>query len=493
MPADDSDGDESSDMDEDSPATNVNRDRIRCFPISHPGPFVVSIREATIKLSPIRFSLYINKKYSSVTSIKQLPQKMKITLSHRGQANEIIADKTFENYKVYVPAAEVEIDGVVSFNDLCDIGNLKNLKKLGKGKFGNPEIKPVEILESKRLSKADPENKQVTIITNDIKVTFAGSILPNHILVEGLLIKVRPFHRKAMFCEKCLQFEHTSKYCHRKPKCARCEGNHSTTNCNMEGIDKTLCPYCSQKHAPNIDACSHFKDINSSFSMAEKSKRQSRYATAVAIARAKEVESMENSQVPPISDPQPGTNSSAVAQAPNAISNGASNNLQSATTYANISKNTSLTPTNNRYSALSQYGDEEQQSFNATEIPRGHPRRQIIANPWAKAGQKTLSATHETRSQSRKRRRLDANTTPINSPTASTPEPSSSNANPPGFNPTTTTAKDIIKSICSQLGLTPTWTALVVNLAGPILETLLPYVKNILSTLIPALFSSLNG
>lgn len=78
--------------------------------------------------------------------------------------------------------------------------------------------------------------------------------------------------------------EHTNKFCQRKPKCVRCEGNHSSQDCNSECIDKALCPYCSLKHAANIDVCTHFKTINSSFSRVEQSKIQSKYAEAVAAA-----------------------------------------------------------------------------------------------------------------------------------------------------------------------------------------------------------------
>lgn len=84
--------------------------------------------------------MYINKTYKSVVSIKQLPQKIKIVLNDRDEANAFLKDKIFVSYTVYAPAAKVEIDGVISINDVIDMDIMLDLISVGKGQFGNPRM-----------------------------------------------------------------------------------------------------------------------------------------------------------------------------------------------------------------------------------------------------------------------------------------------------------------------------------------------------------------
>lgn len=325
--------------------------RVKIFLLTHTGPFVVSIREITQKLSPIKSSIYINKKYKTVSSIKQLPNKMKVTLNNRVEANSLIEDTFFKTFRVYAPAAEVEIDGVVSFTDLNDIDDLQDLLINGKGKFGNPAIGQVNSLAVKHLAKNNSASPPVAVRTNIVKITFAGCVLPSHLLVEGLLVKVRPFHRKAMFCENCLQFEHTDKYCHRKFKCARCEGTHNFKDCTAEGVDKSLFPYCSLNHAPNIDVCDHFKTINSCYSRAGQSKRHARYAEAVASVRDAAPDQDTNDNFPKIMQ------------------------VSTSSSYASLAiSSTAITPTNNRFSVLSETSGTSQQPNQIPATARVQPR-----------------------------------------------------------------------------------------------------------------------
>ena len=74
------------------------------------------------------------------------PQR--VSVASLKQANEIAASELFtRKYTVDVPSREVEIDGVVSDWSLtCD-----DLLKYGIGRFKNPSLPPVKILECKKL------------------------------------------------------------------------------------------------------------------------------------------------------------------------------------------------------------------------------------------------------------------------------------------------------------------------------------------------------
>ena len=77
--------------------------------------------------------------------------------------------------------------------------------------------------------------------TNTVRVTFEGLILPEQINLLGLLIPVREFKRRQMFCEKCLKYNHTKNHCNNKPaqqittptpSCYQCQGEHKSGDKN---------------------------------------------------------------------------------------------------------------------------------------------------------------------------------------------------------------------------------------------------------------------
>jgi hypothetical protein len=42
---------------------------------------------------------------------------------------------------------------------------------------------------------------------NSLRITFEGKLLPDYVAVGNLLIPVRMYTRKAMFCEKCNRYK----------------------------------------------------------------------------------------------------------------------------------------------------------------------------------------------------------------------------------------------------------------------------------------------
>lgn len=89
-------------MDDDDPddPDSIPGGRKRQFPPLHKGPYTVSIREHLLKLTPIKFALYINKKYKNILEIKQLPHRMKVILSDREEANILVyTTKHLKNIK----------------------------------------------------------------------------------------------------------------------------------------------------------------------------------------------------------------------------------------------------------------------------------------------------------------------------------------------------------------------------------------------------------
>ena len=84
-------------------------------------------------------------------------------------------------------------------------------------------------------------NEQRREATNTVRVTFDGLLLPEFLNVDGLLIPVREFKRKQMFCNLCMRYNHTKSHCNNKPrkteanekKCVHCKvDDHQTGDKN---------------------------------------------------------------------------------------------------------------------------------------------------------------------------------------------------------------------------------------------------------------------
>lgn len=263
-----------------------NMPRVRQYPSTINGPFTVIIREVQMTIAPLNFAAFINKKYTSVCLIKRSQGKMKVVLNARDEANELARDPYFLNYHVYIPADLVEIEGAICADDLCDLDDLKILISDGKGIFDNMLLSPCDIVHAEHIFRIGDEaiEPPERILTNTVKVTFEGQVLPSHIVIGGLRVKIRPFHKKPMFCVSCQTFGHTTKYCKRKPKCARCSDAHATASCTADNPASTLCPYCLTEHQDDRRVCSFFNEVNESFKVKQSSRRKTRYQQAVAAA-----------------------------------------------------------------------------------------------------------------------------------------------------------------------------------------------------------------
>lgn len=264
-----------------NPSSDGGASYDRQYPASSKGPFTVYIREvsASAPLSPIQFAVFISKKYKSVVHSKRNHNKMVFTFSEREDANNLVKDVKFTNYQVYIPSAHVETVGAVNFIDLCDMTDIGELLQFGKGHFNNTVLQPVKIVAIQRLPKRS-DNGSVSL-TNTVKITFDGRILPDYVVIGCLRVRVRTFYNKPMFCERCQQFNHTAKFCTRKLKCPICLGEHNKEHCEMNNVDRSVCPYCNSKHDAGQQNCSYFREVTESYKQVQEKKLRSRYLNAI--------------------------------------------------------------------------------------------------------------------------------------------------------------------------------------------------------------------
>lgn len=259
--------------------------RVRQYPASAKGPYTVYIRERSAQMKPIKFAVYINNHYKSVELVKHNHNKIRVVLKELCDANRLVNDEVFHEYYVYIPADLVEIAGIIRHDELCDLNTTQELIEHGKGKHGNVRLDSVNIVEAQRLMRMNDDN--VRVLTNSVKITFEGVVLPKYLDIGGLLVHVRPFHAKAMFCTTCQIFGHTSKFCNRNPKCARCLGPHTTSACPTP--KDPICPYCNTQHTEGRNNCAFFREANEGFKLKQANRRKTRKQQALAAVHAPNV------------------------------------------------------------------------------------------------------------------------------------------------------------------------------------------------------------
>ncbi|XP_055537270.1 uncharacterized protein LOC129725441 [Wyeomyia smithii] len=133
-------------------------------------------------------------------------------------------------------------------------------------------MQDVKILDVKQLhSVSIDEGKKKFFLSDSFRVTFAGSALPNYILLHKVRLPVRLFVPRVMHCHNCKQLGHTATYCCNKARCSKCGGNHAETTCSE---DTEKCLYCEgTRH--DLSACPAYKQREEKIkrSLKERSKR----------------------------------------------------------------------------------------------------------------------------------------------------------------------------------------------------------------------------
>jgi hypothetical protein len=60
-------------------------------------------------------------------------------------------------------------------------------------------------------------------------------------------------------CANCQRYGHTKNYCHLKPRCVKCAGSHSTTQCTSK--ERSSGVRCVGNHPANYKGCMVYKDL----------------------------------------------------------------------------------------------------------------------------------------------------------------------------------------------------------------------------------------
>lgn len=231
--------------------------RVRQYGSENKGPFIVFVRtnKKDQPLESLMLTRFVRAKYTkSAIEVQQVNKdKIKVVFGPKGSIPKAIDDARNEandfpkcvwnkKFSIYIPELSVESIGVINY---CVTESVHEIVKHGYGKFENPKMPKVTIIEASRFTKAADEasNAPSRIRIGLVRVIFEGQLLPNYVILDGMKIPVRMFRRRKMFCDTCQRYNHTSSHCVNKPqvvtggvfKCNKCKSN------DHEAGDKT-CP-----------------------------------------------------------------------------------------------------------------------------------------------------------------------------------------------------------------------------------------------------------
>lgn len=214
--------------------------RVRKYLAGQREEWVVFFRPKDKPLHAMRISENLWKHYLGVTNVTKMNKnKLRVVVNNRTEANQIVCDPRFCNeYRVWIPARSVEIDGVVSEDGLT----AQQIWK-GVGQFKRKNLPAVQIIDVQQMAKSEGEgtNKRFTP-SSSFRVTFAGTALPDFLLIDGvLLLPVRMYHPRIMRCTNCQRLGHTKAFCYNKTVCGKCGEKHSDEACHKEVVKCLLC------------------------------------------------------------------------------------------------------------------------------------------------------------------------------------------------------------------------------------------------------------
>ena len=119
-----------------------------------------------------------------------------------------------------------------------------------------------------------------------IKVDFEGTVMPSHIYLGNLSLRVRKYNQPPLRCYNCQLYGHLANGCTKKIVCNICSGEHSMKDCTDRS---QKCANCELHHAASSRECRFNKEAKE----IEKLKRESipyeKARLSVSRSRAKDI------------------------------------------------------------------------------------------------------------------------------------------------------------------------------------------------------------
>lgn len=104
----------------------------------------------------------------------------------------------------------------------------------------------------------------------DPKTVFAIKVIEHQkVHIEEIR---RPTNRIAQ-CKNCQDYNHVRTFCHRRPKCVKCAGDHKSSECKLDKNSKPKCTNCKEEHTANYRGCPYARGLQAARIKARKEKQ----------------------------------------------------------------------------------------------------------------------------------------------------------------------------------------------------------------------------
>lgn len=79
----------------------------------------------------------------------------------------------------------------------------------------------------------------------------------------GAVVKIEPPKPKRVViqCTKCQAYGHSKNYCHKTPRCVKCDQHHETSKCIKDPRTPPICVNCKGQHTANYKGCPVHKNL----------------------------------------------------------------------------------------------------------------------------------------------------------------------------------------------------------------------------------------
>lgn len=368
----------------------------------------------------------------------------------------MVCDKQLSNFDVNIPAAYVEVDGAIKYDDIAGLKNVKDLVYLAVGKFTDPALKPCRILEAEPITRPIAGNIDAREATNTVRVTFEGTVVPNYIAIDNFIIRAPPFLKWPMFCETCLLWGHTNKRCRRKAKCARCGGEHKEDACTNPAANKTICPFCTQIHPKGMVNCPYMKKVAKDHMRKQNADQRAKYQRMVREVHGHPVD-IKRPRVPPVLNE---ANFPAVSNRFSALSVENETAVDNPAVIPDTPSYAFPPPPKNPY------------------VPRQRSISRRSASKRRRDGSVSVNSRHSNIQQQ------------AGSSQASRDRSATISLQQPNIRASTIALRMLILSIARNCGISATWAAVLEAVIDPLIQLILPHVEAITAAVAPHLTAS---
>lgn len=430
--------------------------------------YKVVVRPKGKKLAPGLIGMHlIQHGYKSVIDCVPKYDSLEIRFADRIEANNVVFDPFFEDLNIGIPADLVEVDCAFNLSSISGLDSWLTLTERGTGRFGDPAIKPVRVLEVKLLTRA-VDNSEERVPSNTVKITFEGTVRPKFLCIDYLKIRVRDFTQRAMFCDKCQNFGHTSKYCRRKQKCGRCSESHKTADCNHPTINKSLCPSCNAVHGKAWLDCPYIREVEQANKAKQRAESKKRYQAARNHARAQAALGNQRPPVPPKNDSHFPVLNNKYARLSEDVEE--------------IGNESDVVPTTSRQPVSGARSEQPKESYAFPARPRNIYSQKKSSRSDDQRQSRAMDSSSNTQRSAPKRSRTATSSRsqePIINPLEPRPTP---------LRARSTNGKAlrlVIIALASKFGLSATWLAVLEAVLDPIIQVLLPHSDAFMAAVSP--------